>query len=67
MQARLEMERLNTFVEWRRQVRAGIEKFMEEMGAQVGEDHIFRRMLRGCFWDRFDDEDVVDDASATVK
>ena len=49
-QARLKMERLNTFVEWRRQVRAGMEKFMEEMDAQVGEDHTFRSMLRGCFW-----------------
>ena len=66
-QAWLEMERLNRFVEWRRQVRAGMEKFIEEIDAQVDEDHVVCSMLKGCFWDRFDDEDVADDARATVK
>ena len=48
-------------------MRAGMQKFMEEINVQVDEDHIVRSMLKGCFWDRFDDEDVADDASATVK
>ena len=63
----LELQRVERFVEWRRQVRAGMEKFMGEMDAQVDEDHIIRSTLKGCFWDRFNDEDVVDDVSATVK
>ena len=37
------------------------------MDAQVDEDHIIRSTLKVCFWDRFNDEDVVDDVSATVK
>ena len=40
---------------------------VQEIDVQVDEDHIARSTLKGCFWDRFDDEDVVDDASATVK
>ena len=48
-------------------MRAGIQKFMEEIDVQVDEDHIVHSMLKGCFWDRFGDEDVADDAGATVK
>ena len=46
-------------------VRAGMEKFMEEMDTQVDEDHIFcmRRVLKGWFGEAFNtctmDEDVV--------
>ena len=53
-------------MEWLRQVQAGMETFVEEIDAQVDEDHIVLSVLKRCFWDRFYDEDVVDDAGATV-
>ena len=48
-------------------MRAGMEKFMEEIVAQVDEDHTTHSVLKGCFWDMSDDKDAVYDASATVK
>ena len=62
---------MERFVEWRTQVRVGMEKFMEEISAQVDKDHTIRRVLKGWFWEAFDtchmDEDAVDDVSAIIK